>query len=73
MQDLATTTWYPHLMLCLCYDRLGDKAQANEHNEKALQLSPGHPSMLHNRSYFKRVLGDAYQQLEPDAPSVEGT
>lgn len=68
MQDLTTTTWFPHLMLCLCYDRMGDQVRAHEHNEKALQFSPNHPSMLHNRSYFKRVLGDAYQELTPDAP-----
>lgn len=73
MQDLTTTTWYPHLMICLCYDRMGDRVKANEHNEKALQFAPAHPSMLHNRSYFKRVLGDAYREYTAeDSEHKEG-
>jgi glycosyltransferase involved in cell wall biosynthesis len=54
--DHAAWTWLPHLQLCLCYDRLGDKVKANEHNEKAYHYSPNHPSILFNRDYFAKVL-----------------
>lgn len=46
-------TWYPHLQLCLCYDRLGDYRKAFEHNEQALRFNPTHQSMLYNRNYFR--------------------
>ncbi|OAS16296.1 tetratricopeptide repeat-containing glycosyltransferase family 2 protein [Paenibacillus oryzisoli] len=54
--DHAAWTWLPHLQLCLCYDRLGDKVKANLHNEKAFEYHPTHPSMIYNRSYFAKVL-----------------
>ncbi|MCM3747243.1 glycosyltransferase [Paenibacillus pasadenensis] len=60
MSDRAASTWYPHLQLCLCYDRLGQHVKAHEHNEEALKLFPGHSSMLHNRKYFQDAHG-----LEP--------
>lgn len=53
----AASTWVPHLQLCLCYDRMGDHLQANEHNELALSYAPSHPSMLYNRKYFQRLFG----------------
>ncbi|MFD0670319.1 glycosyltransferase [Cohnella sp. GCM10027633] len=46
------STWYPHLQMCVCYDRLGQLVEANRHNEIALSYSPSHPSMLFNRRYF---------------------
>lgn len=46
------STWYPHLQMCVCNDRLGRLAEANRHNEIALSYSPNHPSMLFNRRYF---------------------
>ncbi|MEK8128927.1 glycosyltransferase family 2 protein [Paenibacillus filicis] len=52
------STWYPHLQLCLCYDRLGRFELANEHNEKALAYRPAHPSMLYNRTYFQKLLAE---------------
>ncbi|WP_245850751.1 glycosyltransferase family 2 protein [Paenibacillus herberti] len=57
MSDRSSSTWYPHLQLCLCYDRLGLYSKAHTHNEEALKLFPGHPSMLHNRTYFKDTHG----------------
>ncbi|WP_068775897.1 glycosyltransferase [Paenibacillus sp. FJAT-26967] len=53
MMNRTASTWYPHLQLCLCYDRIGEYKQAFEHNERALQSSPAHPSMLYNRNYFR--------------------
>lgn len=63
IQDLTSATWVPHLQLCLCYDRMGQHARANYHNEMALEYAPEHPSMLYNRRYFKNLLGDAYTAL----------
>ncbi|MNJ58838.1 Tetratricopeptide repeat protein [compost metagenome] len=45
-------TWLPYLQLCVCYDRLGQYARANECNEQALKFNPNHPSMLSNRTYL---------------------
>ncbi|ASA20800.1 hypothetical protein [Paenibacillus donghaensis] len=59
----AYATWLRHLQLALCYDRLGQHPRANRHNETALQLNPGHPSMLYNRNYFRNLLGAEYEEL----------
>ncbi|UNK21168.1 glycosyltransferase [Paenibacillus sp. N3/727] len=53
MSNRNASTWYPHLQLCLCYDRIGDFRKAFEHNEYALQKNPTHPSLLYNRNYFR--------------------
>jgi glycosyltransferase involved in cell wall biosynthesis len=50
-------TWVPYLQLCVCYDKLGDHLKAYESNEKALQFSPDHPSMLANKAYLEKRLG----------------
>lgn len=55
MTNLTASTWYPHLQLCLCYDRLHQYDKAFEHNEKAWAFNPTHPSMLYNRKYFYSV------------------
>lgn len=52
MTNRYASTWYPHLQMCVCYDRLGDPEEANRHNEIALAFLPTHPSMLYNRQYF---------------------
>ncbi|GGH67341.1 hypothetical protein GCM10008014_48680 [Paenibacillus silvae] len=49
----AAWTWMPHLQLCVCYDRMGNRAKAKEHNDIALAYHPTHPSMLYNDQYFK--------------------
>ncbi|AOZ92251.1 tetratricopeptide repeat-containing glycosyltransferase family 2 protein [Paenibacillus crassostreae] len=49
----SSSTWYPHLQLCLCYDRLKQYDKAYEHNEKAAAFHPTHPSMIYNRKYFR--------------------
>lgn len=51
-QQAAYTTWLPHLQLCVCYDRMGDKERAYRHNEIALEYRPNDPVMLGNREYF---------------------
>ena len=49
----AAWTWMPHLQLCVCYDRMGNRVKAKEHNDIALAYHPTHPSMLYNDQYFK--------------------
>ncbi|MBW7456841.1 glycosyltransferase [Paenibacillus sepulcri] len=63
MKDTVSSTWLPHLQLCLCYDRLGDSHKANYHNEVALHYYPSHPSMIYNRNYYKELLGAGYVEL----------
>lgn len=70
MTNHIFSTWYPHLQLCLCYDKLGQHELASEHNEKALVYSPEHPSMLYNRQYFVNLLGDRFVRGE-GTPEVE--
>ncbi|MDP4099415.1 glycosyltransferase [Paenibacillus sp. P96] len=72
MTSRMITTWYPHLQICLCYDKLGQRELASEHNEKALAFSPQHPSMLYNRQYFMNVLGDRFVRGE-GTPEIETT
>lgn len=55
-RNQAYSTWLPHLQLCVCWDRLGEHQKAFEHNETALAFAPSHPSMLYNRTYFRRLL-----------------
>jgi glycosyltransferase involved in cell wall biosynthesis len=54
--DHAAWTWLPHLQLCVCLDRLGQHEKAKYHNDIALSFHPNHPSMLHNKRYFDRLL-----------------
>ncbi len=63
MKNAAASTWLPQLQLCLCYDRLGEYQKANYHNELGLGFSPTHQSMLYNRAYFQKLLGDQYVSL----------
>lgn len=53
----AYWSWLPHLQLCVCYDRLGQHQLAYDHNELALQMCPGHNSMLANKAYLEKQLG----------------
>jgi len=46
-------TWLPHLQLCVCYDKLGERQLAFEHNEIAAKYRPQDERILYNRRYFK--------------------
>ncbi|MDR1927204.1 MAG: glycosyltransferase family 2 protein [Oscillospiraceae bacterium] len=46
--------YLPHLQLCVCYDRLGQRAQAILHNEEAGKLRPQAAAYLHNKAYFEK-------------------
>lgn len=52
----ASWTWYPHLQLTVCYDKMKDYEKGNEHNEKASQFIPNDSSVLQNRIYFASKL-----------------
>lgn len=71
MRNEAYSTWLPNLQLALCYDRLGQHEKASLFNETALRYQPAHPSMLYNRNYFKKLLGERYAALEP--PEVQAS
>lgn len=44
--------YLPHLQLCVCYDRLGDRRRAIAHNERAGRIKPGDALVERNREYF---------------------
>jgi glycosyltransferase involved in cell wall biosynthesis len=53
----AYWTWYPHLHMCVCYDRLGDHEKAYYHNEQARKYRPNDPHILHNKQWLENKLG----------------
>lgn len=44
--------YIPNIQLCVCYDRLGNRDKAIEHNEKAGRAKPNDASYLYNKTYF---------------------
>lgn len=42
----------PYLQLCVICDRLGERPAAEKYNALAAEISPNHPSVIHNRKYF---------------------
>lgn len=42
----------PCIQLCVCYDMLGQQAQAQAYNERAAVFKPDSPAVAHNRAYF---------------------
>lgn len=49
-------TFIPYMQLCVCYDRLHNKAKAQHYNTLAGQYKPNHPDYLHNKAYFDKIL-----------------
>ena len=47
--------YIPCLWLCVCYDRLGDRAMAEKFNERAAKKKPDDPTVLQNRAYFNSM------------------
>ena len=45
--------YIPYMQLCVCYDRLGDRARAIAYNEKAGLCKPEDKGVLYNRAYFQ--------------------
>lgn len=55
--------WIHHLQLAVCYDRIGDTFQANEHNEAAAVYAPvDNSSIEHNKIYFRSKLVQENEQ-----------
>lgn len=46
----------PHIQLCVIYDKTGDTALANSHNEAAGAIKPDNAAFLGNRRYFRTKL-----------------
>ncbi|MGE8000143.1 glycosyltransferase [Lysinibacillus sp. NPDC093190] len=55
-QNKTFTTWLPHLQLCVLFDRLQQYETANAHNELARSFLPNDEKILHNKTYFDRIL-----------------
>ncbi|EGW36167.1 glycosyltransferase [Desulfosporosinus sp. OT] len=53
----ACWTWLPHLQLAVCYDRVGKLELGHRHNEFARNFVPQDNRVVHNRTYFKNILG----------------
>jgi glycosyltransferase involved in cell wall biosynthesis len=56
VEDKSFSTWFPHLQLCVCYDRIGDFENSYKHNEIAHKYQPDNPHVLHNKSYLENKL-----------------
>ncbi|SET15501.1 Glycosyltransferase involved in cell wall bisynthesis [Natronincola peptidivorans] len=46
----------PSIQLCVCYARVGNMQKAIEYNDKAAELKPNDPYVVHNRRYFEACL-----------------
>jgi len=42
----------PCIQLCVCYSKLGRRAEAEEYNERAAQYKPDSAAVAYNRAYF---------------------
>lgn len=62
----AYWTWYPHLHMCICYDRLGEYEKAYAHNEMARRYRPEDKHILHNKRYLEEKLGLQRETSEED-------
>ena len=45
--------YLPYIQLCVCYDRLGERALAEECNRKAGEIKPKDAAYLYNLQYFQ--------------------
>jgi len=56
--DIAYSTWYPHLQLCVCYWQIGELDKSVEQNNKAKQYRPDDPKIKSNEEFFKRYFNN---------------
>ncbi|MFE3574089.1 glycosyltransferase [Lysinibacillus sp. NPDC059133] len=61
-QNKTFTTWLPHLQLCVLFDRLQQYETANAHNELAGSFLPNDRKILHNKTYFDRILNKGNEE-----------
>jgi glycosyltransferase involved in cell wall biosynthesis len=45
--------YYPHIQMCVCYDRLGRYEDAKKHNELAGKYKPNDQAVAYNKEYFE--------------------
>lgn len=50
--DLDSYGFLPCIQLCVCYDRIGDRARAEQYNTMAGKFRPNAPAYLYNAHYF---------------------
>ncbi|MBC7765100.1 MAG: glycosyltransferase family 2 protein [Hyphomonadaceae bacterium] len=48
--------YMPNIQLCLCYDRIGDRAQAIFYNDRAASYKPNDRAVLYNKQYFDGLI-----------------
>lgn len=53
--------YIPYIQLCVCYDKLGRHALAEEYNEMAGGVKPLDAAYLHNKTYFENLKSAAEQ------------
>ncbi|MEK3879089.1 tetratricopeptide repeat protein [Paenibacillus sp. FSL M7-0420] len=68
--DLSFSTWLPHLQLCVCYDRLGDREKSFQHHKLAQSHYPNHPSIVSNQQYFDSLYQVKTEVLENNEPKA---
>lgn len=51
-RQVAYSTWYPHMQLCVCFWKIGHDELAVEHNKKAKEYRPSDPIVLQNEKFF---------------------
>ena len=50
--------YIPHMQLCVCLDRLGEREKAYGHHLLAKSLRPEAAEVRYNEEYFRKVLGN---------------
>ena len=63
-KQVAYSTWYPHLQLCVCYWEIGDHEQSIEHNNKAKIYRPNDSIVKNNEVFFKNYLKNRMNDKE---------
>ncbi len=47
--------YLPHIQLCVCQDRLGNRKEAYRHHLETKKLRPGAPEVAYNEAYFRSL------------------
>lgn len=48
-------TWLPHLQLCICYYRLGDKEKSYKHHKKSYEYNKDNKYIQYNNKFFQSL------------------
>jgi glycosyltransferase involved in cell wall biosynthesis len=57
--NLSCWTYLPHVLLCICYGKVGEMQKAYEHNEIVRSYFPDDPNVLDNKRKLEEILGRA--------------